>query len=87
MIVVTGREFRSSQSKYLNIAKQGEDVIIKSRAGSFRIMPVKKEDMVYNIDQLSEMIDNSMRQVKEGNCYPKREDETSEEFINRLLNV
>lgn len=87
MIVVTGREFRSSQSKYLSIAKQGEDVIIKSRVGSFRIMPVKKEDMVYNIDQLSEMIDNSMRQVKEGNCYPKREDETSEEFINRLLNV
>ena len=48
MIIVTGREFRANQAKYFDFANQGEDVIIKSRRGSFRIIPVTNEDVVYN---------------------------------------
>ncbi len=44
MVVVTGREFRANQAKFLRYASDGEDVILKSRAGSFRISPVVMGD-------------------------------------------
>ena len=39
MVVVSTRDFRTNQTKYLNLAKVGEHVVLKSRAGSFRIFP------------------------------------------------
>ena len=39
MVVVSTRDFRINQTKYLNLAKAGEHVVLKSRAGSFRIFP------------------------------------------------
>lgn len=39
MVVVSTRDFRTNQTKYLNLAKAGEHVILKSRAGNFRISP------------------------------------------------
>lgn len=39
-MIITGRDFRANQSKYIGIAHSGEDVILKSRAGSVRLMPV-----------------------------------------------
>lgn len=85
MIIVTGREFRASQSKYFDFANQGEDVIIKSRRGSFRIVPVTSEDVVYNDKQLTEMIERALEQVKAGEVYEMKEDESAEQFINRML--
>jgi len=39
MMVVTGREFRANQSKFIGAAYRGEEVVVKARAGSFRIVP------------------------------------------------
>ncbi len=39
MVVVSTRDFRTNQTKYLNLAKAGEHVVLKSRVGSFRIFP------------------------------------------------
>ena len=39
-MIVTARDFRANQTKYIGIAHSGEDVILKSRAGSVRLMPV-----------------------------------------------
>ena len=39
MVVVSTRDFRTNQTKYLNLAKAGEHVVLKSRAGNFRIFP------------------------------------------------
>ena len=39
-MVVTSRDFRANQSRYIGYAHSGEDVILKSRAGSVRLMPV-----------------------------------------------
>ncbi len=39
-MIVTGRDFRANQSRYIGFAHQGEDVILKSRAGSVRLIPV-----------------------------------------------
>lgn len=39
-MIVTGRDFRANQSRYIGYAHNGEDVILKSRAGSVRLIPV-----------------------------------------------
>ena len=45
MVVVTSRDFRANQSRYIGIAHRGEDVILKSRAGSVRLIPVDTSDV------------------------------------------
>lgn len=39
-MIVTGRDFRANQSRYISIAHSGEDVILKSRAGYVKLTPV-----------------------------------------------
>lgn len=44
MIVISTREFRANQTKFLDMARNGEDVILKSRSsGSFKLIPVETE--------------------------------------------
>ena len=45
-MVVTVRDFRANQSKYIGYAHNGEDVILKSRAGSVRLTPVDNSEEV-----------------------------------------
>lgn len=40
MTIVSTREFRSNQTKYLDMVNRGERVILKSRKGSYRLTPV-----------------------------------------------
>ena len=44
MTIITGREFRSNQSKYIGMAHKGERVVISSRSGYADLTPVSKED-------------------------------------------
>lgn len=39
-MIVTGTDFRANPSKYIGIAHSGGNVILKSRAGSVRLIPV-----------------------------------------------
>jgi len=45
-MMVTGRDFRANQSKYIGIAHSGQDVILKSRAGSVRLIPVDTTESI-----------------------------------------
>lgn len=40
MTVVSTSEFRSNQTRYLNMVDNGERVILRSRRGSYRLTPV-----------------------------------------------
>ena len=40
MTIISCRDFRSNQGKYLELAAKGESVILTSRSGNFRIVPV-----------------------------------------------
>ena len=44
MTIITGREFRSNQGKYIGMAHRGERVVISSRSGYAEFTPVSKED-------------------------------------------
>ena len=45
MVVISSRDFRSNQSKYLGMAANGTGVVLKTRSlGSFKIVPVTEDD-------------------------------------------
>ncbi len=44
MTIVSAREFRANQGKYFSMVNSGEPVILKSRNGSFRLVPVASEE-------------------------------------------
>ena len=50
MEVVSAREFRSNQGKFLIAAREGQSVLLTSRYGNFKITPVKAEDMIIERD-------------------------------------
>ena len=58
MQVVSAREFRANQGKFLNAAKRGQSVLLTSRYGSFKITPVTEED------SLTERICRGLEEVK-----------------------
>ena len=44
MTIVSTREFRANQTKYLGMVDRGEHVILRSRRGSYKLTPVALED-------------------------------------------
>lgn len=44
MTVVSTREFRANQTKFLGLARRGEHVVLKSRLGNFRLTPTEEEE-------------------------------------------
>ena len=58
MQVVSARDFRSNQGKYLNAAMNGQSVMLTSRYGNFKITPVTDEDT------LTTRICEGLREIK-----------------------
>ena len=83
MVVVTGRDFRANTAKYVGVAYQGEDVVVKSRAGSFRIVPISENDVVINKRDLSAELRDALMEVKES-IEGKRKLNTLDNLINEL---
>lgn len=44
MTIVSTREFRANQTKYLCMADLGEHVILRSRQGKYRLTPIQKKE-------------------------------------------
>ena len=65
MEVISAREFRTNQSKYLGMVKRGEEVILKSRdLGSFHIRPITTQEVVVNKTDLTESLRMALLEVK-----------------------
>ncbi len=58
MEIVSAREFRANQGKFLTAAKKGQSVVLTSRYGNFKIVPIVEEDT------LTTRIARSLDQVK-----------------------
>ena len=66
MVVVSTRDFRTNQTKYLNLAKAGEHVVLKSRVGSFRIFPKDEDgDTIKTPRDLMVELKGALQEVKE----------------------
>ena len=46
MQIVSAREFRSNQGRFLTAARQGQSVMLTSRFGNFKIVPVTDDDEI-----------------------------------------
>lgn len=67
MEVVSAREFRSNQGKYLTAAQAGQSVLLTSRYGNFKITPISDEDMIIEKElrgSLSEAIAHSRGEIE-----------------------
>ena len=85
MVVVTGRDFRANTAKYVGVALRGEDVVVKSRAGSFRVVPISEDDIVINKRDLTEELRGALLEAKES-IEGKRKLNTLDNLINELRN-
>ena len=64
MVIVSTRDFRTNQSHYLEMANRGEIVILSSRTGNYRLVPVKDDDIEEKRDLTNELR-NAIIEIKE----------------------
>lgn len=88
MTIISTREFRANQGKYLNMVAQGQEVVLKSRDhGSFRISLVMEDDTLMRKTDFLDMVD---KRIAEHEKNPSKaivvgEDETADELLKRIV--
>lgn len=85
MVVVSSREFRANQSKYFDLALVNDVVITSRTHGSYRLVPIKENDMLLNEETLNEKIRQGIADYESGKVYRMREGESSDDFLGRML--
>lgn len=77
MQIVSAREFRANQGKFLTAAMERKSILLTSRYGNFKITPVTEEDT------LTTRICKGLKQVKmlEEGKLPKR---TIQDLLDEL---
>jgi antitoxin (DNA-binding transcriptional repressor) of toxin-antitoxin stability system len=88
MIIVSGRDFRANQSKYITDAYNGEDVIITSRVGNVRIVPIVSDDIVIGRNEISAelaaLIDQARADFRNGNSVTLKTPEDIDHYLDSL---
>lgn len=85
-MVITGTDFRTNQSHYIGAAYRGEDVVVKARAGSFRVVPVWEDVMPIRSRDIKAELQGAFRQVKE-HIDGKGQLTTAEELLDELRRI
>ena len=66
MTIVSARDFRTNQGKYFSMVNSGEHVILKSREGNFRLVPVTSSDPISDDSQkIAAELRGALRELKE----------------------
>lgn len=66
MTIVSARDFRANQGKYFSMVNSGEHVILKSREGNFRLVPVTSSDPISDESQkIAAELRGALRELKE----------------------
>lgn len=66
MTIVSARDFRANQGKYFSMVNSGEHVILKSREGNFRLLPVTTDDTISdNSQNIAMELRGALRELKE----------------------
>ena len=84
MMIISTRDFRTNQTKYLNLAKAGEDIVLRSRTGNFKISPVLQDDDILDKeDDMIHRLRHALQEVKDAR-QGKIKLQTAEELLNEL---
>ncbi len=81
-MVITGTDFKTNQSRYIGAAFRGEDVVVKARAGSFRVVPIQDEVPEKKRDIVAELR-GAFQQMKD-HMDGKIQLTTAEELLDEL---
>jgi len=85
MLVISTRKFREKQGEYLAMAKNGEDIVLKSREnGSFKIVPVTGDDTLISKEAFFDKIDRSRQQIREGKSTTVCSKKELLEYLDKL---
>lgn len=85
MLVISTREFREHQGKYLKKVKDGEEIILKSREnGSFKLVPITEDDTLMSKVDFFKKLDHSLQQAKEGKTIKISSSEEIKTLLERL---
>lgn len=86
MVIVSSRNFRTEQRKYLEMAKF-DDVVISSRKyGNYKLVPLS-DDMVVSPDELDAKIRRGIAEYEKGKTIAMKDGESSEDYLERLLSM
>ena len=66
MTIISIRDFRANQGKYLGLAASGESVILTSRAGSFKIVPITEDDGLVSKKDFLARVDDARKSIADG---------------------
>ena len=66
MTVISIRDFRANQGKYLGLAASGESVILTSRTGSFKIVPITEDDGLVSKKDFLARVDEARKSIADG---------------------
>lgn len=84
MTIVSARDFRANQGKYFSMVNSGEHVILKSREGNFRLIPVSSSDSISDETQkIAADLKGALRELKEV-IAGKKQLNTLDSLINEL---
>ena len=85
-MVITARDFRASQSQYIGAAYRGEEVVVKAKAGDFKVVPVEEKDTkTGERKDLTAELCSALQQVAE-HIQGKRRLKTADELLYELRN-
>ena len=84
MVIVNSREFRSNQGKYLDLAANGQGLILRSRRGSFKITPLTEDDTLMSKEELYRKIDQGIQDIRTGKGYTVKSRKELEQFLDTL---
>ena len=82
MVIVSGKEFRSRQRKYLDMAADGQTVILRTRRGSFRITSLSEDDTLLSKEELYDKINKGIQDIKSGKGYTVTSKRDLEKFLD-----
>jgi antitoxin YefM len=68
MIVISSKEFRDNQKKYLDMADQNQQVIVqRGKVKSYALVPISEKDKYFMDSDILADIKEGLKQYKEGN--------------------
>ena len=75
MIIITSREFRENQKKYLDLVDKNKQVVIKRRNRSYQLKPITEDDRFFSNPEVIAEIMAGAEEIKKGKYIKvKKED-------------
>ena len=85
MVIISSREFRANQGKYLGMAVNGKSVVLHSRShGSFKLVPISGDDAVMTEEEFTQRINEGLRQIQDGKSTSVKTRRELKAFLDSL---